>query len=207
MTILLRIITEAVIAVKNFLMAALLIILAAPAEAKLVTDKLPLLTYAEAPVALYEKPESKSRGTIPIETSLVQVKEIRADGWAYGSYKPMTESSRVYRWFKFAELQGYENFENYSDRAKFDASVYRTRTSLQLAGKIARGDELIVVAERGSRVKIIFLSDGNFYRMGWLDKSALEKNSTSTGSDNSSSDTGDTTSTGDTADLIYDDDK
>ena len=172
-----------------------------------MTDKLPLLTYAEAPVALYEKPESKSRGTIPIETSLVQVKEIRADGWAYGSYKPMTESSRVYRWFKFAELQGYENFENYSDRAKFDASVYRTRTSLQLAGKIARGDELIVVAERGSRVKIIFLSDGNFYRMGWLDKSALEKNSTSTGSDNSGSDTGDTTGTGDTADLIYDDDK
>lgn len=156
-------------------------------EAKIVTDKLPLLTYAETPISVYDKPNGNKKGTIAAGSSLVLVKVIRPDGWAYGSYKVDNQKKRPYRWFKMEELQGYADFENYIDKAISDQDAYRTRTSGSLVGKIAGDEDLIVVAKRGDKIKVIFKADGNFYRMGWVGKFSLSKTS-------SESSNGDTTS-------------
>lgn len=162
---------------KNFLMLVSVLMICNSCDAKIVTDKLPLLTYAETPIAVYDKPNGNKKGTIAVGTSLVLVKIIRSDGWAYGSYKVANNKKRPYRWFKMEELQGYSDFENYTDKAISDQDAYRTRTSSSLVGKIAGNEDLLVVAKRGDKVKIIFKADGNFYRMGWVDKTVLSKTS------------------------------
>lgn len=173
---------------KKILMVAIILLMTpAQVDAKIVTDKLPLLTYAEVPIAVYDNPNGKRKGTIAAGSSLVLVKVIRPDGWAYGSYKVANQKKRPYRWFKMEELQGYADFENYIDRAISDQDAYRTRTSGSLVGKIAGDEDLIVVAKRGDKIKVIFKADGNFYRMGWVGKFSLAKTS-------SESSSGDTTS-------------
>lgn len=173
---------------KKILMVAIILLMTpAQVDAKIVTDKLPLLTYAEVPIAVYDNPNGKRKGTIAAGSSLVLVKVIRPDGWAYGSYKVANQKKRPYRWFKMEELQGYVDFENYIDRAISDQDAYRTRTSGSLVGKIAGDEDLIVVAKRGDKIKVIFKADGNFYRMGWVGKFSLAKTS-------SESSSGDTTS-------------
>ena len=162
---------------KNFLMLVSVLMICNSCDAKIVTDKLPLLTYAETPIVVYDKPNGNKKGTIAVGTSLVLVKIIRSDGWAYGSYKVANNKKRPYRWFKMEELQGYSDFENYTDKAISDQDAYRTRTSSSLVGKIAGNEDLLVVAKRGDKVKIIFKADGNFYRMGWVDKTVLSKTS------------------------------
>ena len=163
---------------KKILMVALIVLMMpVQCNAKIVMDKLPLLTYAEVPIAVYDNPNGKRKGTIAAGSSLVLVKIIRPDGWAYGSYKVANQKKRPYRWFKMEELQGYADFENYTDRAISDQDAYRTRTSGSLVGKIAGDEDLIVVAKRGDKIKVIFKADGNFYRMGWVSKNDLSKTS------------------------------
>ena len=196
---------------KKFIAAAAAFALVfSAAEAKFEPEKLPLLTYAEAPVTVYDSPDGVKKGSIPAGTSLVLVKEIRADGWAYGSYKVENKKRRVYRWFKMSELQGYAEFENYTDRATYDVNAYRTRTSANYVGKVTGGEDLIVVAERGSRAKIIFTADGGYFRMGWVDKLVLEKNASASGFPATLDDYVDNNGDddfSDAADAIYDDDK
>ena len=55
-------------------------------SAQIVTDKVPMLTYAEQTVKTYDNPGGKQIGFISPHVSLVMIKEIRNDGWAYGSY-------------------------------------------------------------------------------------------------------------------------
>lgn len=156
-----------------------------PAEAKIVTDKLPLLTFADSAVTVYDAPNGSSKGTIPADVSLVLVKQILSDGWAYGSYKPQNAQKRVYRWFKMTELQGYADFENYTDQLINDTDVFRTRTTpYSYNGNAPSNEDVIVVAQRGSKTKIIFKADGEYYRMGWVDNSALKKNAGNTSSIN-----------------------
>ena len=164
---------------KKLLMAMFLtLFICAPnVEAKIVTDKLPLLTFAETEIAAYDSPNGTKKGTIPAENSLVLVKQIQCDGWAYGSYKPSNSKKRVYCWFKMAELQGYAEFENYTDQLTSDTSVYRTRTSGSLVGNAPSNEDVIVVAKRGDKTKILFKADGEYYRMGWVYNSGLKKNS------------------------------
>lgn len=197
---------------KKFLAAAVTFALIfSSAEAKFEPSKVPLLTYAEAPVTVYDSPDGAKKGSIPAGNSLVQVKEIRADGWAYGSYKAANNSKRrVYHWFRMSDLQGYANFENYTDRVTYDVNASRTRTSSNSVGKIVGGEDLIVVAERGDRAKVIFEADGGYFRMGWILKSLLTKYSGSSSSDFPASlddyiDSDDSYS--DTADFEYDDEK
>lgn len=175
------------------------------AEARFEPEKVPLLTYAEIPVTVYDSPDGAKKGSIPVGTSLVMVKNIRADGWGYGSYKPANAKRRIYRWFRMSELQSYADFENYTDRVTYDVQVYRTRTSSDYVGKAIGGEDLIVVAERGDRAKIIFEADGGYFRMGWIFKNALEKYSGSGASDFPP--TLDDYVDSDAADVIYDDDK
>ena len=185
------------------LICALVMTLAEPAQAKIVVDKLPLLTYAETPVPVYDAPNGKQKGTIAAGSSLVLVKKIRPDGWAYGSYKVAGKKKRPYRWFRMEELQGYADFENYNDHATYDLDAYRTRTSLNLVGKVASNEELTVVAKRGDKLKVIFRADGNFYRMGWVDKTSLSKTSTTSTDETISTDgTGDLTTSGGGDELL-----
>ena len=141
-------------------------------SAQIVTDKVPLLTFADASVQAYESPNGAKKGIIPASSSLVLVKEIRADGWAYGSYQPTGKPKRIYRWFKMSELQGYANFKNYTDKVAYDTEVYRTRTSTNLNGRVPGNEDFIVVAERGDKRKIIYQGDGDRFRMGWISKTS-----------------------------------
>ena len=184
---------EVMFAVKKFLALSLicaLMVSTTTAEAKFESKKVPLLPYAEAPVSVYNSPDGKKKGTIPVGTSLVLVKSIREDGWAYGSYKAENQKRRIYCWFKMSELQGYSNFENYTDQVNYDLEAYRTRTASNYVGKVASNEDLIIVAARGDRVKVIFEADGGYYRMGWIDKNSLKTNSSTTydNSDDYSSD-------------------
>ena len=190
---------KGVITVKNFkniLAAIFLIVLtcATPVEAKIVTDKVPLLTFADAPVTVYDSPNGQSKGLIPEGSSLVLVKEIRSDGWAYGSYKPSDSPKRIYRWFKMTELQGDSNFENYTDQLNNDTNVFRTRTEInKFNGNAPSNEDVTVVSKRGSKTKIIFKADGDYYRMGWVSNNQLKSSSTSSStgtSDTSGNNTG-----------------
>lgn len=111
-----------------------------------------------------------------IRIIIVFVKEIRPDGWAYGSYAPLNKKKRVYRWFRMNDLQGYANFQNYEATIYGDASgeknyaVTRTRTGTAKTGYLAKDDKVTVVAERGDNLKIIFTDDSVKYRMGWINK-------------------------------------
>lgn len=155
-----------------------LLIYAPNVEAKFVPDKVPLLTFAEIAIPVYDAPNGTKKGTIPAGNSLVLVKQIQADGWAYGSYKPANSKKRVYHWFKMTELQGGEDFENYTDQLFSDTDVLRTRTSdYSYIGNAPSNEDVIVVAKRGDKTKIIFKSDDAYYRMGWVNNSSLKKNS------------------------------
>ena len=165
-------------ALKKFLAAIILAwIICTPVEAKIVTDMVPLLAFADVPVAFYDAPNGKNKGTIPAETSLVLVKQIRSDGWAYGSHKPQDSKKRVYGWFKMAELQRYESFENYTDQLTSDTDVARTRTSYSYNGNAPSNEDVLVVGKLGDKTKIIFKSDDDYYRMGWVSNFCLKKNS------------------------------
>lgn len=165
---------------KNFcaVLALIFFICTPKVEAKLVTDKLPLLTYAETSISVYDVPGGTKKGTISIGNSLVLVKVIRPDGWAYGSYKVANKKKRPYGWFNMNELQDYADFENYIDQSQNDVDAYRTRSSNKIVGKVSSNEDVIVVAKRGARIKIIFKADGNYYRMGWVDNYNLKKEST-----------------------------
>lgn len=169
---------------KKFLAAIILAwIICAPVEAKILTDKVPLLAFADVQFAFYDAPNGKNKGSVPVETSLVLVKEIHSDGWAYGSYKPQNSSKRIYGWFKMAELQRYETFENYTDQLTSDTDVLRTRTSYSYNGNAPSNEDVIVIGKLGDKTKIIFKSEDNYYRMGWVSNYSLKKNSATSGTE------------------------
>ena len=146
------------------------------ADAAIVSDKLPLLTYADHIVYTYDKPNGKKIGSITPSKSLVMIKKIHSDGWAYGSYKMATQNKRINHWFKMSDLQGYVDFKNYEATAYQDFIATRTRTGSYKLGHIAKNDKVIVIAERGDSKKVIFTDEGNRYRMGWIPNYVLAEN-------------------------------
>lgn len=140
-------------------------------SAQIVTDKVPMLTYAEQTVKTYDNPGGKQIGFISPHVSLVMIKEIRADGWAYGSY-PIASGKRVNRWFRMRDLQGFENFSNYTTSFEINMTVYRTTSeSSRKTGSISAKQEVLVVGETGNQLKIIYKvgGGGTEYKMGWID--------------------------------------
>lgn len=189
-------------AFKNFFVSITLVgLIFTSAEAKIVTDKVPLLAFGDVAVTVCDVPNGTKKDTIPAETSLVLVKIIRPDGWAYGSYKPQNSKKRVYGWFNMMEFQGYSDFENYIDQLTYDTGVFRTRTLGSLNGNAPSNEDIIVVGKRGDRTKIIFKSDDNYYRMGWVPNNNLKKNSTN--SETQNADTNVTSNTGGTSNENY----
>ena len=145
-------------------------------EAEIVPDKLPLLTYADHIVYTYDRPNGNKKGSITPSTSLVMIKKITSDGWGYGSYKIANQNKRVNRWFKMSDLQGYMDFKNYEAKAYSDFTATRTRTGQSNLGHIAKNDQVIVVAEKGDSMKVIFKDESNRYRMGWIPNTVLDEN-------------------------------
>ncbi len=138
------------------------------AEASLVTNLFPLLTYAEQTVPTYDKPGGGQKGFISPEIALVYIKQINPDGWAYGSY-PIAGGKRIYRWFQMRELQGYLNFKNYELTVTSDQIVFRTSAGNSRLGSLKKNDKVTVIAERGDSKKIIYkVGGGNEYKMGWI---------------------------------------
>ncbi|MBQ7479443.1 MAG: hypothetical protein IJT01_11220, partial [Selenomonadaceae bacterium] len=123
---------------KKLLCAGLLgsaLFLGANAEARVVTDRVPMLTYADHTVPTYKEPNGKQVGFISPNVCLVMIRQIRPDGWAYGSY-PIASGKRVYRWFEMRELQGFQDFQNYSLTIKGDKTVYRTSAQAAKTGHL-----------------------------------------------------------------------
>lgn len=141
-----------------------------PAEASVVIDKVPMLTYADHTVPTYDDPNGRQKGYISPNVALVLIKTIRPDGWAYGSY-PIAGGKRVYRWFNMADLQGFANFENYSLKIEGDQTVYRTSVGNSKTGTVLNNANALVVGEAGDNLKIIYrVNGGNEYKMGWIVK-------------------------------------
>lgn len=138
------------------------------AEASLVTNKFPMLTYAEQNVSTYDKPGGDHKGFISPGVALVYIKQIRPDGWAYGSY-PIAGGKRIYRWFQMRELQGYLEFQNRDLTVESDQIVFRTSAGNSRLGSLKKNDKVLVIAERGDSKKIIYrVGGGNEFKMGWL---------------------------------------
>lgn len=139
------------------------------AQASIVSDKVPLLTYAETRVPTYDKPGGPQKGFIAPNVSLVLVKEIKSDGWAYGSYT-IAGGKRVYRWFRMTELQGYTDFKNYVMNIDDGQTVYRTVKSNGKIGSLPNSKEVLVVGESGNNLKVIYQLSNGQYKMGWISR-------------------------------------
>lgn len=139
-------------------------------EAAVVTDKAPILTYADHTVPTYNKPGGKQIGFITANMSLVKVKSVRSDGWAYGSYS-IAGGKRVDRWFEMGELQGYAGFQNYTLTIDADRVVYRTSAAASRLGSVRVNATATVLGEEGNYLKIIYrVNGGNEWRMGWIER-------------------------------------
>ena len=140
------------------------------ASAAVVTDKAPILTYADHTVPTYDKPGGKRVGFISPNVSLVQVKSIRSDGWAYGSYA-IADGKRVTRWFEMRELQGYADFQNYTLTIDADRTVYRTSQAAAKLGSVLLNAKATVIGEEGNYLKIIYrVNGGSEWKMGWIER-------------------------------------
>lgn len=146
------------------------LLLGGGSEAAVVTDKAPILTCANHIVPTYDKPGGKRIGFITANMSLVQVKSVRSDGWAYGSYS-IAGGKRVNRWFEMRELQGYANFQNYTLTIDADRVVYRTSAAASRLGSVLVNATVTVLGEEGNYLKIIYrVNGGSEWRMGWIER-------------------------------------
>ena len=142
------------------------------ADAAIATNLVPLYTYAEHKVPTYDKPGGAEKGFITANVALVYIKEIRSDGWAFGSYT-IAGGQRISRWFQMQSLQGYTDYQNYTTSFGYNQDVYRNTTSNAIAGTLFGNQEVTVVGETADLLKIIYKSsNGKGYRMGWVYKPA-----------------------------------
>ena len=151
------------------------------ADAAIATNLVPLYAYAEHKVPTYDKPGGAEKGFITANVALVYIKEIRPDGWAFGSYT-IAGGQRISRWFQMQSLQGYTDYQNYTTSFGYNQDVYRNTTSNAIAGTLFGNQEVTVVGETADLLKIIYKSsNGKGYRMGWVYKPAPPSDSSDDG--------------------------
>ena len=144
-----------------------LIFAATTSEAGVVTDRTPLQCYVDKRVDSYNAPNGQKVGWIDPEVDLIQVLEIRPDGWARGTHP--SGQKRVERWFRIADLCADPGYSNRGIRISGHHDVYRTRGSNTKFGSVSNED-VIVLAEVGNRSQILYNIKGG-YKMGWIVKS------------------------------------
>ena len=149
-------------------------------EAGVVTDRLPLTCYADHKVITYNSPGAKSAGYISANVDLIQITQVRSDGWCYGSY-PGAGGRRVSRWFKITDVCTDAGYTNRSVNVIGKQTVYRTRSGGSTIGSVSNNEGVIVVADNGSRAQIVYrLDNGKGYKLGWIPSSAVARVATPT---------------------------
>lgn len=150
------------------------------AHAALVTNKVPLLGYANQVLKVYRAPGNMQTSiSIPAKTALIQIMQIRTDGWAYGSY-PISGGRRANGWFKISDIQPYINFKNWEAKSLYDNyRVERVADYSGLQGSngiISRSDALLVVGQQGQMLQIIYKQKNSAnWRIGWVAAKAVQK--------------------------------
>lgn len=133
-------------------------------EAGIVTDRTPIQCYVDKRVDSYNAPNGQKVGWIDPEVDLIQVLEIRPDGWARGTHP--SGQRRVERWFRIADLCANPGYSNRGIRINGYRDVYRTRGSNTKFGSVSNED-VIVLAEVGNRSQILYNIKGG-YKIGWI---------------------------------------
>ncbi len=150
------------------------------AHAALVTNKVPLLGYANQVLKVYRAPGNMQTSiSIPAKTALIQIMQIRTDGWAYGSY-PISGGRRANGWFKISDIQPYINFNNWEAKPLYDN--YRVERVADYSGlqgsngNISRSDALLVVGQQGQMLQIIYKQKNSAnWRIGWVSEKAVQR--------------------------------
>ena len=175
---------------RNLICAALLggaILINGAVEAGIVTDRLPLTCYCDHRVYTYNNANGSQVGYIDANVDLIQVTQIRSDGWAYGNYPG--RNGRVSRWFRMSDLCSDVNYSNRSANVNGAQRVYRTSSSGDTLGSVSNNESVIVVADNGNRAQIVYrLDNGTGYKMGWIPSSAVSTSSGRAGSGDVNSD-------------------
>ena len=144
-------------------------------EAGVITDRLPLTCYADHKVITYNSPGAKSAGYISANVDLIQITQVRGDGWCYGSY-PGAGGRRVSRWFKITDVCADASYTNRAVRVKGRLTVYRTKSGGATLGSVSNNESVIVVADNGSRAQIVYrLDNGTGYKLGWVSSAAVSQ--------------------------------
>ncbi len=186
---------------KKLICAALLggaMLINGAVEAGIVTDRLPLTCYCDHRVYTYNDPNGNQVGYIDANVDLIQVTQIRSDGWAYGNYPG--RNGRVSRWFRISDLCADVNYSNRSVNVNGAQRVYRTSSGGDTLGSVSNNESVIVIADNGNRAQIVYrLDNGTGYKMGWIPSSAV---STSSGRAGNGDVNGDGRVTQEDADLL-----
>ncbi|MBR1374363.1 peptidoglycan DD-metalloendopeptidase family protein [bacterium] len=157
----------------GFLSGAL--ILNGVASAAVVTNRLPLLGYADHNIVVYRAPGGVKAAMVPAVTALIQITQVRVDGWAYGTY-PLSNGRRANGWFRMSDIQNNVNYSNVAGTIISQQPVYRTPNQNGLNGNVPMGTSVLVIAEQGSLSQIIYKQPNSMnWRIGWVMTSAVKK--------------------------------
>lgn len=143
-------------------------------EAGVVTDRMPLQCYADHQVNTYNSPGATKRaGYISANVDLIQITQVRGDGWCYGSY-PGAGGKRVSRWFKITDVCADARYTNRAANVRGRQVVYRTQSGGATIGSVSNNEGVIVVADNGNKAQIVYrLDNGTGYKLGWVPSAAV----------------------------------
>ena len=128
--------------------------------------------YVDHQVYTYNEPNGQRVGYISPNVDLIQVTQIRNDGWVYGSYPG--KNGRVSRWFRMSDLCADTNYSNRFAYVQSAQRVLRTNNDGNTIGSVSNNEPVMVIADNGNRVQIIYrLDNGTGYKMGWIPSSAV----------------------------------
>lgn len=163
---------------KRIICACLLggaLLISTAVNAAVVTNRLPLLGYANQAIAVYRSPGNMQAGLVAAETALIQIRQVRSDGWAYGSY-PIANGRRANGWFKMRDIQANVNYNNCNGTMLSQQTVYRTTSMSASNGVVSAGESVLVIGEQGRLAQIIYKQQNSAnWRIGWVLADAVRK--------------------------------
>lgn len=145
------------------------------ASAAVVTNRVPLLGYADHNITVYRAPGGMQAAVVAAEAALIQITQVRADGWAYGTY-PMSNGRRAGGWFRMSDVQSNVNYSNANGKIVMQQTVYRTPSMSGSNGVVVAGENVLVIAEQDGFSQIIYKQKNSAnWRIGWVLSSAIQK--------------------------------
>ena len=148
-------------------------------NAAVVTNRVPLLGYANKTIAVYRAPGNMQASiALSAGKSLIQLTQIRSDGWAYGSFS-IANGRRANGWFKMSDIQPNITYSNWIGKPLYDNyKVERTPDSTAMTGNgaISKNDTVLVVGEQGNMLQIIYKQHNSAnWRIGWVASNVIQK--------------------------------